>query len=218
MVAKKSSIIIISALFITLTIGIFWGINKYFYDSLIKQNGEKGLVVLKNIENTLDKEEVQDIFGKQEHSNPYYIDMVNKFKQIERDNELLYIYTIHYDEKGALKYDIVSDKLNDILGQPISHEELTDEVMYSLHAGEERYTESYKTEQWGQLTSCNIPLKDNEGNIMGVLGLGLPQEHIRRGLIQIFIKTIIVLMLFIIMITILAHTVLEKYQEQYIKP
>ena len=54
MVAKKSSIIIISALFITLTIGIFWGINKYFYDSLIKQNGEKGLVVLKNIENTLD--------------------------------------------------------------------------------------------------------------------------------------------------------------------
>ena len=53
---------------------------------------------------------------------------------------------------------------------------------------------------------------------MGVLGLGLPQEHIRRGLIQIFIKTIIVLMLFIIMITILAHTVLEKYQEQYIKP
>ena len=86
MVAKKSSIIIISALFITLTIGIFWGINKYFYDSLIKQNGEKGLVVLKNIENTLDKEEVQDIFGKQEHSNPYYIDMVNKFKQIERDN------------------------------------------------------------------------------------------------------------------------------------
>ena len=185
---RKKVIGLISCLFMILLIIVVSLVSQHLYKTTITQNGEKGLMVLRTIVNLIDVDTLVDVFEKGDMANPEYLNMEEEFTNIALENNLLYLYSIHYDEQGKFRYGVVADGLDDTLRLELSEEDITEELRNSLDSGDELYGKPYETKQWGKMMSCTIPIKDSQGNIVGALGTDFSYAAIQRNLINTLIN------------------------------
>ena len=94
---RKKVIGLISGLFMILLITVVSLVSQHLYKTTITQNGEKGLMVLRTIVNLIDVDTLVDVFEKGDMANPEYLNMEEEFTNIALENDLLYLYSVHYE-------------------------------------------------------------------------------------------------------------------------
>ncbi len=188
MSVRRRIVCIVDVLFITLftiTVGMT---SRYLYKNTISQSGEKGLMVLRTISELIDTNELQEICRLGDMSNIDYLNMEEQFTDIVHKNNLLYLYSVYYDEEGIMRYGVVANGLDDTLGLKLNEEDISDELLSSIENGAELYTQPYKSSDWGMLMTCSIPIKDSEGNIIGALGADFSQDKVQKDTKNIVMK------------------------------
>ena len=207
---RKKLIVVIFSIFMILVVGVMGGMKSYLYKHSIQTNGEAGLKILRGIAETIDTELLMDIIEKQDMNNPDYLEMVDNFTRINYNNNLLYLYTVHYDENGVLRYGIVADGLDDTLGLALLPDDKTKEVLLTLSEGKDTYTQPYKREEWGTYISCNIPLKNNEGEIIGAIATDISEDYIEQRTSDELYNLATILIICAIIVLIVFWLVMEK--------
>lgn len=168
----------ISLLILVLMLGVAMWTNRLIYNNVVKQCGEKGLSIVRAMSELIDVELILDIIEKQDQRNPDYLNMLELFERVCEENDALYLYTVHYDQNGVLRYGIVADGEDDTLGLIVAEEDITKEALQSLNEGVQTYEYPYTYEQWGALMTSNTPIRDGQGNIVGILGVDFSEEDI----------------------------------------
>ena len=175
---NKKLMSIITILMLVLTIGSVGTINYLLNCNTIRECGEKGLIAARAMANMLDVDLLLEINEKQDQTDPRYIELVERFTEVCADNDMLYLYTAHYDKEGNIRYGIVADRLDDTLGLLIEDEDINDELIATLNEGSEDYNKPVKTEQWGKVMSSSVPIRDAKGNIVGAVVADFTQENV----------------------------------------
>lgn len=175
---NKKLMSIITILMLVLTIGSVGAINYLLNCNTIRECGEKGLIAARAMANMLDVDLLLEINEKQDQTDPRYIELVERFTEVCADNDMLYLYTVHYDKEGNIRYGIVADGLDDTLGLLIEDEDINDELIATLNEGSEDYNKPVKTEQWGKVMSSSVPIRDAKGNIVGAVVADFTQENV----------------------------------------
>lgn len=207
---RRKVILIISSLLLILSMTTVGVVTSVLYNHTIRTNGESGLMILRGIAEIIDTDKVMKIFKERDMKDPGYLELVKEFTEIVEHSNLLYLYTVHYDEEGSVRYGIVADGLDDTLGLALLEGDINREILESLNQGTEHYTSIYTREQWGTYMSCSIPLRNAEGNIVGALATDISQDNIRKVTLNISIKISAVIILFITIIGGLIYAAIEK--------
>ena len=200
----------ISALVLAVIISATLVTNQLIYRGVIKQCGERGLSIVRAMSELIDVALLLDIVEKQDKNNPDYLRMVELFTKVCHDNDVLYLYTLHYDKEGVVRYGVVADGLDDTLGLEVIGDDLTPELLLSLDEGAQIYEKPYMSEQWGILMTSSTPIRDNEGNIVGAIGVDFSQEDIVNRTLKLIKKTTIMISIFGIFISALTWRLLNK--------
>lgn len=207
---RKKSILFISILFIVLILSTVCLTNNFLYKNSISESGQKGLMVLRSMAELSDIDLIVQICDLQDQSNPDYLEMVDKFTNIAINNDLLYLYTVYYDTDGTIKYGIVADGLDDTLGLELDESDITAELVASLDEGKEMYSKPYTSEEWGELMTCSIPIKDANGKIVGALATDFSQTNVAQNAIYIAFKIACILSIPCIIAAIFIYIAMEK--------
>lgn len=206
---KKLSVII-SILMLLLVVNAVGMISHLLYQNTIKQSGERGLTAVRTMVELIDVDLLLEINKNQDQQDQRYIDMVEQFTKICNNNELLYLYTAHYDENGDIRYGVVADGLDDTLGLLFAEDDISDEIIETLTKGENNYTQPVKTEQWGSLMSSNVPIFDKQGNIVGAMVADFSQTDVLARVNVILKKIAFVIIIFSILVGIVLSFLCRK--------
>ena len=199
---NKKLALSISTVILIVIISFTVGLNHIIYQNVIHQCGERGLSIVRAMAELIDVELLLDIIDKQDKNNPDYLNMVELFTKVCHENDVLYLYTIHYDEEGVVRYGVVADGLDDTLGLAmVEDDDLTPELLLSLNEGAQIYEQPYMTEKWGMLMTSSTPIRDMDGNIVGALGVDFSQEDIINRTKKQLKQTTIVIVAFGILIS-----------------
>ena len=185
---RKKVMYIVSSLFAILLIITISMTGRYLYQNTISQSGEKGLMALRPISKLIDTNKLQEVCKLGDMSNLDYLNMEKQFTDIAHQNNLLYLYSVYYDEDGIMRYGIVADGLDDTLGLELNKEDIPNELLSSIEDGLELYTKPYQSSDWGMLMTCSIPLKDSDGNIIGALAADFSQDKVQNDTQYIVMK------------------------------
>lgn len=214
---RKKSILMISVLFTILIISTITFMNNYINKDAVTKSGDKGLAVLSSISEVIDKELLLKIYKKQDQSRPEYIKLVDQFNHIVDENKLLYLYTIYYDEAGDMKYGIVSEELEKSLGMNVEDIDLTKVMKESIEENKRAYTQPYKTEKWGNVMSCSMPMISEDGQVIGAIVAGLFEQTENKNSAGIVVGVTLVLFIVTAIVGILIYMTMDRYVTQPIK-
>lgn len=97
-----------------------------------------------------------------------YVNQLYKLREIKNTCGILYMYTI-YEENGNLYYGIDTDESE---GQCMPGDTYDDnpEPVYAALAGETYVRDEIVSNEYGNLISSYVPITDDAGNIVAVLG------------------------------------------------
>lgn len=185
--------------------------GRYLYQNTVSESGEKGLMLLRTATEFINKDKLLEICELQDKSNEDYLNMVQEFTNIAHNNNLLYLYSVYYDEQGTMRYGVVADGLDDTLGLALNEEDITSEVILAMQNGEERYTQPYESSEWGRLMSCSIPIKDAQGNIIGALSADFSQDSVEKRAQNILIKLGMIMLLCTVVVGMIIYLLIKKF-------
>lgn len=215
---NKKLALSISTVILIVIISSTVGLNHIIYQNVIHQCGERGLSIVRAMAELIDVELLLDIIDKQDKNNPDYLNMVELFTKVRRENDVLYLYTIHYDEEGVVRYGVVADGLDDTLGLAmVEDDDLTPELLLSLNEGAQIYEQPYMTEKFGMFMTSSTPIRDKDGNIVGALGVDFSQEDIINRTKKQLKQTTIVIVAFGILISGLTCILFNKVLKGLVK-
>ena len=201
---SKKLALSITTVILVFVIGSTVGLNRIIYQNVVQQCGERGLSIVRSMAELIDVELLLDVVDKQDKNNSDYLNMVELFTRVCHENDVLYLYTIHYDEEGVVRYGVVADGLDDTLGLIVAEDDLSPELQSSLDKGAQIYEQPYMTEQWGILMTSSTPIRDKAGNIVGALGVDFSQEDLINRTTKQLKQTTVAITVFGILISCLA--------------
>ena len=207
---RKKVMYIVSSLFAILLIITISMTGRYLYQNTISQSGEKGLMALRPISKLIDTNKLQEVCKLGDMSNLDYLNMEKQFTDIAHQNNLLYLYSVYYDEDGIMRYGIVADGLDDTLGLELNKEDITTELLSSIEDGLELYTKPYESSDWGMLMTCSIPLKDSDGNIIGALAADFSQDKVQNDTQYIVMKLGAIVFIACLLVAVLIYLSIAK--------
>lgn len=183
---KKRGLIVIFMVFSLLIVmtSIFGGI--YIYNHTINQTAEEALKSLRSIANMIDTDKFENFMENKDMEDEYYKSLQKDFTEIKSANNFKYLYTESYDKDGQTTiYGVDTLNINGD-GDPYEIGEVvnaegnyydTEEVLESLNKGVETFTRPYNDEDWGMLISCNVPIKNESGNVLGIVACDISVEN-----------------------------------------
>lgn len=207
---RKKVMYIVSSLFAILLIITISMTGRYLYQNTISQSGEKGLMALRPISKLIDTNKLQEVCKLGDMSNLDYLNMEKQFTDIAHQNNLLYLYSVYYDEDGIMRYGIVADGLDDTLGLELNKEDIPNELLSSIEDGLELYTKPYQSSDWGMLMTCSIPLKDSDGNIIGALAADFSQDKVQNDTQYIVMKLGAIVFIVCLLVAVLIYLSIAK--------
>ena len=183
---KKRGLTVIFMVFSLLIVmtSIFGGI--YIYNHTINQTAEEALKSLRSIANMIDTDKFENFMENKDMEDEYYKSLQKDFTEIKSANNFKYLYTESYDKDGQTTiYGVDTLNINGD-GDPYEIGEVvnaegnyydTEEVLESLNKGVETFTRPYNDEDWGMLISCNVPIKNESGNVLGIVACDISAEN-----------------------------------------
>lgn len=184
--------------------------NHIIYQSVVKQSGERGLSIVRAMSELVDVDLIMDIVEKNDKGNPDYLNMLELFEKVCIENEALYLYTVHYDKEGIIRYGIVADGEEDTLGLIVDENDITSELLLTLDEGLQTYEQPYAYEQWGNLMTSNTPIRNKEGKIVGALAVDFSQESIVKKTRSLLSHAMLIISGFGLLLSIMTWFLLNK--------
>lgn len=204
---RRKIMCILGILFIVLFTSITIITSKSLYQYAEEQASQTGLQILHTAVDAIGDDIFLKIYQEQEISDEQYIQVLNKFKNIADYNNIAYLYSIYYDNQGVLKYGIAADDTatDSSIGEVVEERDVIEETLWTLNEGRDTFTEIRTTDEWGQMMTCSIPIRDEEGNIIGAIAADITRNDIESSIKAILMKLITVMIAFGVMIGLLLY-------------
>ncbi len=204
---RRKIMCILGILFIVLFTSITIITSKSLYQYAEEQASQTGLQILHTAVDAIGDDIFLKIYQEQEISDEQYIQVLNKFKNIADYNNIAYLYSIYYDNQGVLKYGIAADDTatDSSIGEVVEEGDVIEETLWTLNEGRDTFTEIRTTDEWGQMMTCSIPIRDEEGNIIGAIAADITRNDIESSIKAILMKLITVMIAFGVMIGLLLY-------------
>lgn len=193
---KITGTLVLLILFSTLAIG-FYSISKA-KDAIGETVGSSAKNITQSLINVVDAQKFIDLKTKDDMKKPYYMELRNKLISFREVTGLKYLYTMRKTEDGKYIYVVdgsqVGSEGESLLGD--EEKEVSDkqkECFQGIEGHELNYTED-----WGNLISAYIPIKDKSGTIVGIMGADFDGNESNKQLSQL--KTGILIGILIIII------------------
>ena len=170
---KLTIVLILSILVSTTTIGVFSYFN--YKEGALEQAGEKVMAIANSVASGIDGDKLVEYHMTGEEDE-YYSEKVAFMSEIKKRNGLVYLYS--FVEDGDNYKLIISGYLDGedrsawgFLGYTDPKDIYSEEPSLVLQDGISRYTEPQDYgEPFGILVSGFAPIKDSQGNVVGLVG------------------------------------------------
>jgi len=139
--------------------------------------GEMALNITRSVNKSIDGDKFEELKASEDMGKDYYIQLRNELDVIKNNTGLKYLYTMRRTEDGVYYYavdgSVIGSEGESLLGDV---EEDMSDLMIASFDGQEDY-EFYDSEEWGQLISGYVPIKNSAGDIIGMLGADFDAKY-----------------------------------------
>lgn len=209
--AFMNIIIVFSILFIFSSLG-GWFI---MHDEAIETSAQEGIKILRSITDMIDTNKLEAVVESKNIEDNYYVELEGQLTNIVENNELLYLYTYNLNNSTGLEYGVVAnsfaDGTLDTLGLDMESDEIIDEMNIAIKNGEEAYTSVNKSSEWGSYMSCFVPIKGQDGKIIGALAADISQDAVSDRAFSMLLKVQVILLLLCVIVAVGAYTFIINY-------
>ncbi|MBK1810216.1 methyl-accepting chemotaxis protein [Clostridium sp. YIM B02505] len=157
---------IILILFSSLTVGIY----TYYktQENIETTIGNTALNIVKSILGTINLQEFSSLQNKEDMNSDYYKSLQSHLSDIRKSTGLKYLYTMRKTTENKYIYVVDGAPMDDENFSVLGDEEdtITKTLSQSFNgiSGFE-----FHSDEWGNLISAYLPIKDTAGNVIGVL-------------------------------------------------
>jgi len=151
---------------------------------------------------------------KDVHSE-YYRRMQASFRQIKTNSNVKYIYTERGIDEKTFEYILDAEVIgHPDYSPPGSTEETNPQREAVYTTGQAQGFNLYKQSKWGIMISGLAPIRDRNGEMLGIAGVDIDGSNLYNSLdrLQIILLTIYVVM------TIITLLILMKYADAFLEP
>lgn len=179
-------IILFSILFIICTVIISCNIYFSFKQLVVTTIGTQAKNIAEKSVEYLDMEKYEQLLLENEETD-YYYELREKLNEIKEMNGLLYLFTMNQrkNSDGEYEYYYVVD------GAPLDDEEASAfgeveknyyETMALAFETQELQVGEFTVDEYGVAVSSYVPLKNDKGEFIGILGADFDAEYIKNML------------------------------------
>lgn len=211
---RKKAFINIIILFIVLFIFSSicgWGVIS---KEAVNMSAEEGTKTLRSIVTMIDKNKLQEVTKSKSIEDEYYVRLEGQLTDIVNENNLMYLYTYNENQENGIEYGVVAnsfaDGTLDTLGLVMDPNDIVDEMKKALD-GKESYTKVMNNEEWGKYMSCFVPIKDDNGKVLGALAADIPQKEVSARAFKILVKVQAILGLVCLIVALGAYAFIIKF-------
>lgn len=212
---KFICVFLILGLFSSLVPGLY---ANYKSKSTIESTvGHTALGIASSVVGMIDTRQFNSLKTADDMKSEYYLELRSQLDEIRKSTGLKYLYTMRKTEDG--KYIYVVDGLPmDSEDASLLEDEET-EINESLAAsfnGQEGFELNW-TEEWGHLISAYVPIQDQSGKTIGMLGADFEANNVAEGLSNLrnslFIIVIVIILIAILMSVYLSHILVKPINQ-----
>jgi len=168
---------------------------------VIKEATNKAYNIAEQASKLIDLNEFIKIKTIEDEATPAYIKMREELIKVREIGGAKYVYTMRKTDEGDFMYVVDGSPDEDF-----SHVGETEESApeYEKAWSGEAYTDNniFYDEKWGAILSVYHPLKNNDGIVVGIIGVDYSVELVCAGLNEFKITCIVIMAVFIVMILI----------------
>lgn len=132
--------------------------------------GQMAIDITKSVNHTIDTDRFSELASSEDMNNEYYNQLKGELNNLKNSTGLKYLYTMSRKTDGTYIYVADGTKAGDngesLLGDT---EKDISKTMQECFNGKDVY-EFGDSEEWGELISGYVPIKDKEGKVIGILG------------------------------------------------
>lgn len=202
--SKRRSIRVQITLFflvIVLSISSLLSVILYFQSSkmVTKEVSDRAYKTLKEVSRIINVNEFVKLKTAEDEIKSSYIQIRDDLDYIRRISGAKYVYTMRKTDDGKFMY-VVDGSSSEEMSHLGDIEASTPE--YEKVWSGTAYTDKnvHKESKWGAMLSSYYPLKDNQGKVVGLIGIDYDAESIYLGLNKFKTTCIITLSLFVVVI------------------
>ncbi len=166
--------VICSFLLIALFSSITMGVNSYrsARATIEATVGETAINIIESVAKQIDPAQFDALRDGADMESEYYRELRDRLNSVRESLGLKYLYTMRRNEQGQYVYVVDGMPWDDpdesLLNDEEDQAEMSDAWIASL-SGTPGF-ELEASEEWGNLLSAYLPLKDTTGNVIGMLG------------------------------------------------
>ena len=200
---KKSIRLQITVLFLVIVLILTNLLTAILYNQteslLMKEAANRAYNAAEQASKLIDTNEFEKIKTIEDEATPAYIRMREELAKVREICDAKYVYTMRKTNEGDFMY--VVDGSSD---EDFSHVGETEESApeYEAAWSGEAYTDDniFYDEKWGAILSIYYPIKNNDGTVVGIVGVDYSIELLRAGLKKFKTTCNIILAIFFVII------------------
>lgn len=148
---------------------IFWNVT---FQVMIVSLEERVDALYHSIESTLDRDTFTEIESAEDMDTELYQEAKEQLLQLKNGSGVLYLYTAKEDENGDFIYVIDGLEADQDFRYPgdAIEEEISDDMHLAL-SGEAVIPQEIMHTEWGDIFVAYLPVHDEDGEILGVVGI-----------------------------------------------
>ncbi len=184
--------------------------------TIVEAVGKTALNICNSMVISIDIEKINELKTKEDMESSYYKELHDKLLTMKDSVGLKYLYTLRKNENGKYIYVVDGTPYDSENFSQLGYEE--DEIDSSLAAsfeGTEGYVLQY-SEEWGNLISAYVPIKDKNGKISTILAADFEAKSVFEAINMVKTRIMIVALL-VVLIGILFSSILSHFLVRSIK-
>lgn len=186
-------------LIILLTMGTFTILSyKYTYKMVISDLGDTAVNIAKQSTEYIDSDEFVKLKNIEDEKTDAYKKMKGYLGEVKKVTGAKYVYTMRKTKNGDYEY-VVDGSSEDDYSHIGDIEECSSEYEAAWYGDEFKGNEIEMSEEWGILISSYYPIKNSNGEVVGILGVDYDVEKQYKSLkkfkIDILVISIVIFVL-----------------------
>lgn len=196
---KKSIKFQITVLFLIIVLILTSLITVILYNQtsklFIKEANDRAYNIAGYVSNLIDIDEFVEIRTIEDEATPEYVKLREELMRVRELSGAKYLYTMRKTDEGDFMY-VVDGSPDEELSHVGEREESA--LEYEQAWSGEPYTDNniFHDKKWGAILSIYYPLKNNDGVVVGIIGIDYSVELIRDGLDKFKTICIVVMAIF----------------------
>ncbi len=162
----------------------------------------------------VDGDKLKEVIETMDDSHPYYIELQSRLNETRSTLGLEYLYTMSKDEAGRYIYVVDGSEPDSEdfsqLGDIEDYQEYFENFELAMKGQEVRDDFAFNNE-WGDLVSAYIPVRDSKGDVVAFLGVDLDAAPIlalmNKNTIPMVVVTIIITLLGVVGALVLSRSI-----------